>query len=163
MSLNELVFHEAASKMQTKLGMYAFRANIRGFSDTNTGSQDYGQGVIRIDSRLVDELKRNGQDVSRNDLVRLENSSGNRTFAVLRARKLETPNTVALELDDRLKLGVNKGSEEELFIRKAYKIEAIEYFWKHINLVVRIEFRLAVFLTMISFVLGATVSLLLSL
>lgn len=142
--------------------MHGFKAVICGFSDTGTGSQDYGQGILRVDSRLIEDLMAHGHRISRNDLVRVENKTNDRLFAVLRVAELDDPRKIALELDDRFKLAVEKGHIEELFIRKAYRIEAIQYFWSHINLIVRIEFKLAIFLTTISLFLGATVSLILA-
>ncbi len=148
--------------MSDRLGMFSFEAKICGFSDLNTGSQDYGQGVLRVDSRLTAEMASNGHKFARNDLVRLETDSHKRIIAVLRIGELDHPHKIALELDDRLTLGLEKKQSKRLFLRKAYKIEAISFFWNHSNPTVRIEFKLAVFLVAISFLLGALVSLLLT-
>jgi hypothetical protein len=149
--------------MQDKLGMFGFEALICGFSDVNSGNKDYGQGILRVDSRLITEIASKGHQLVRNDLIRLENSSHDKIFATLRVAELDHPRKIALELDDRLKLGLEKQQSQHLFLRRAYKIEAISYFWNHSNPTVRIEFKLAVILSAMSFLLGAIVSLMLTL
>ena len=149
--------------MEKRLRMFAFEALVCGFSDINTGRQDYGQGIVRVDSRLINEMNNNGHRLSRNDLIRIENNAHDRIFSILRVTELDDSRKIALELDDRFKLRVEKNKIAQIYIRKAYRIEAFQFFWNHSNPTVRIEFKLAVFLTTMSFILGAVVSLMLTL
>lgn len=138
---------------------YSFK--IQGFKYIETGPQDYGHGIIRIDSKskhAVEQLA----DLRRNDLVRVQQRNGMWVTGILRYFDSTDESLLCLEYDDRLQLGVEKGDSVELMIRKASSLERAVFFWHHPNPIVRIEFKLAVFLASVSVALGFFAGLLVS-
>lgn len=126
---------------------------VQGFKHIGTGPQDYGQGIVRVSSRAKKELKQL-EKLSRNDLIRVQRKDGQWMTGLLRYFDSNEARLLCIEYDDRLELGVNKGENAELSIRKAYRAERALFFWHHPNPIVRIEFKLAVALGLLCVLLG---------
>ena len=95
--------------------------------------------------------------VKRGTLVRIETKQHERLFRLVRHNNTGEGYALYLEYDDRLALGVNTAEDVLLHVRKAYRIEYAFFLWRHTDPIVSIEFRLAVFLTIVSVCLGAVV------
>ena len=131
--------------------------SVKGFGDLGTDAQDYGNGIVRLHHALPDTYAP-ARDIRRNVLVRIETGRHDRIYAICRFVNHSDRHVIGLEYDARARLGVKKGQSVALIVRKARAIEYVGYLWSHPNIVVRIEFRLAIALTVAAFLLGLAAS-----
>ena len=133
---------------------------IEGFKYAGTGDRDYGQGIIRISEAFIQKTQPSIAQWPRHQLVFVKNI-GNNSAAVCIFRPLRSSedNLICLEYDDRLKLGaLEKGSIYNLEIKKAGWWKSLMFYWKHPNPLIRLDFKLAFYLTIISIILGTLLS-----
>lgn len=133
--------------------MKEFLTYLGGFSEINTGSQDYGQGIVRVSSALKEKHADVFSGIKRGGLVHVKSDSGAAIVGVIRYFDNEKE-MLCVEYDDRLALGVDKGKTAKLRVGKASYAAMGRFFWFHSNPIVSIEFRLAVVLVVASTSLG---------
>jgi hypothetical protein len=133
---------------------------VEGFRYAGTGERDYGQGIVRVSLAFIQAKHPKALQWPRNQLVRIRHEgSGRRIVCLFRPLISDEPNLLCLEYDDRLKLGImEKGQFHRLSIKKAGGFRSFGFYWNHPNPLVSFDFRLTVYLTMVSIVLGALLS-----
>ncbi|MEM9797547.1 MAG: hypothetical protein AAF919_13730 [Pseudomonadota bacterium] len=131
--------------------------NVIGFKELGTAAQDYGNGVVRLHHALPEHYAP-ARTIRRNDLVRIETDSHARLYAVARFVQADDIFLIGLEYDARAQLSAKKGTSVALTVRKARAVEYVGYLWNHPTILVRIEFRLAIALTLAGFLLGLAAS-----
>lgn len=134
---------------------------VEGFTYAGTANRDYGQGIIRISTTFLRNNAPHVLDWRRHQLVRLRNVANNKSLcAILRLIDTDEDNLICLEYDDRIKLGImDKGKVHKMLIKKASGFNTFLFYWAHPNNLVRIDFKLSVYLTVVSIVLGVLISL----
>lgn len=116
---------------------------------------------MRINFALSQHLSTSGELVRRGTLIRIETRDHERIFRIVRYKKSHDEPALWLEYDDRARLRIGGKDQVELAVRKAYRIEYLMYLWDHTDPIVSIEFRLALFVTGASVMLGALIGLVL--
>ncbi len=128
-------------------------AVVEGFSKYNTGSRDYGQGIVRISQNLIETSPLAKLRLRRHDLVRIS-CNGASVLTLFRLLPVDEK-VICLEYDDRLKIGIQeKGMTQDLDISKANALAMFRYYWRHSNPSVMIGFRLSVVLSFVSAMFG---------
>lgn len=137
---------------RNKLSRVPIDLELQGFSYSESGPQDYGQGVVRLDARLatspaLSEVKRNG-------LVRVNCKEKKFVYAVARFGDLKEKDVLCMEYDDRLQLGLEKGKRESFYISPANFLGYLPYLWNHPNLTIRIDFKITIAIAVLSILSG---------
>lgn len=137
-----------------------FDFKVEGFKYAGTGDRDYGLGVVRISEQFLKVHAKSLLTWPRHQLVEIANpENGMKAICIFRPLISNEENLLCLEYDDRLKLGItNKGKTHRLKLSKAGNLSSLTFYWNHPNILVRIEFRLTVYLTVISVILGVLLS-----
>lgn len=131
--------------------------HVTGFGELGTDAQDHGNGIVRLHHALPG-CYAPACAIRRNTLVRIETPIHDRVYAIARFVQADDIHLVGLEYDARARLGIKKGQSATLSIRKARWIEYFGFLWTHPNILVRIEFRLTIALTVAAFLLGLAAS-----
>jgi hypothetical protein len=127
---------------------------VKGTSDIGT-TQDYGQGVFRINRALGKILGGPDGLPRRGGLWRIETKDHQRLFAILRHYDGGGDDPMLwTEYESRRTLKMSGKSEAKLYFRRAYRFEYLLFLWEHIDPLIQVQFRVAVFLTIASVFLG---------
>ena len=134
---------------------------VEGFRYAGTGSRDYGEGIVRISEAFITRHHPEMLDWPRHQLIRIRNSAnGQATHCIMRILRSDEDDLLCLEYDDRLKLKIfDKGERYKLDLVRARSWDTFRFYWNHPSNLVRIDFKLSVYLTLISIVLGFLISL----
>jgi hypothetical protein len=137
-----------------------YNIKVEGFKYSKTGERDYGQGIVRISEAFIQKRYPDILNWPRHQLIRIQNIENKRSaVCIFRPLASTEDNLICLEYDDRLKLEIlKKGEIYNLDIKKANAWQSSMFYWNHPNPLIRLDFKLALYLTIISIILGALIS-----
>ena len=114
---------------------------------------DFDRGVVRLAITWAKILS-----VKRNDIISVKHGS-HRAFYAVKFHPTLKKGEIALDYEQRNSLIVQKGQQASLILQKALPlIGMFRFLWGHPDLKLRSEFRMTVWLTIVSTLLGVLLS-----
>ena len=145
-------FLDRASNVSMRFMVLDF-ADIEARKEAYNSSSDFDRGVVRLAITWSKIL-----GIKRNDIISVKHGT-QRAFYAVKFHYTLSKGEIALDYDQRSFLDVKKGRRASLILQKTWPLVGMfRFLWSHPDLKTRSEFKMAVWLTIVSMLLGVLLS-----